>query len=249
MDQLQINYHECTTTLAPAGREEQMLCFTQRDQDIEQACIGHLRGDFGSGGTGFFTSWWPHNNELKTDAFKCELDELVTGLRQNGLLADRATMQAHCCRHTQALIKTQSRQELAFRADTEQHTYFLRCIPGKGDYNFYLYCYNRDALMEVLRQRKGLPEMCWSVNKTSHEIIIIRYGELGYYRWDNAGYEDLTPRQAADFLNDHYGITKAQEQAMSCGSMFGWSIPAANAHNYDRNGHLLPDTEPAAQER
>jgi hypothetical protein len=38
---------------------------------------------------------------------------------------------------------------------------------------------------------------------------------------------------AANDMNEMMGVTKAQEAAMLAGSMFGWSVPAANPRNYD----------------
>ena len=39
-----------------------------------------------------------------------------------------------------------------------------------------------------------------------------------------------------DKFNEKLGVTKAQEQAMIAGSMFGWDKPAAKPKNYDENG-------------
>ena len=53
------------------------LCYSQtEEQDKVTGCIGHLRGDFGSGQE-FYTSWFDHRREYKTDEFKAELDEVV----------------------------------------------------------------------------------------------------------------------------------------------------------------------------
>ena len=43
--------------------------------------IGHLRGDFDSGGYGFYTTWSDHRPQWKTDEFKTELDEVINTLR------------------------------------------------------------------------------------------------------------------------------------------------------------------------
>ena len=43
--------------------------------------IGHLRGDFDSGGYGFYTTWNDHRPQWKTDEFKTELDEVINALR------------------------------------------------------------------------------------------------------------------------------------------------------------------------
>ena len=50
--------------------------------------IGHLRGDFDSGGYGFYTTWSDHRPQWKTDEFKTELDEVINTLRSKeyGLL-------------------------------------------------------------------------------------------------------------------------------------------------------------------
>lgn len=44
-------------------------------------CIGHLRGDMGREGNSFYTTWFDHQEDLKTQAFKDELDIVVTALR------------------------------------------------------------------------------------------------------------------------------------------------------------------------
>lgn len=33
----------------------------------------------------------------------------------------------------------------AFMAKTKQYVYMIRCTPVKGDYQFYIYCYQRKA--------------------------------------------------------------------------------------------------------
>ena len=60
--------------MTPAERN---YCYTDSPQiDKLTGCIGHLRGDMDRSGNGFFTSWWNHCPELKTQAFKDEFDDL-----------------------------------------------------------------------------------------------------------------------------------------------------------------------------
>ena len=51
--------------------DEQKYTYAQSTQiEGQTGCIGHLRGDFGSGGNEFFTSWFDHRRDLKTDRSK-----------------------------------------------------------------------------------------------------------------------------------------------------------------------------------
>ena len=67
------------TSMTP---EERLYVYNQSSQlEGQTGCIGHLRGDFGSGQE-FYTSWFDHRSEYKTDEFKTELDEVVNTLRE-----------------------------------------------------------------------------------------------------------------------------------------------------------------------
>ena len=57
--------------------QERMYSYSQSSQiEAQTGCIGHLRGDFGAGQE-FFSSWFDHRGEYKTDEFKAEFDEVV----------------------------------------------------------------------------------------------------------------------------------------------------------------------------
>ena len=49
--------------LRPASVEEAGLFYSDENQDAELGTVGHLRMDFGSGGKGFYHTWWPHNGD------------------------------------------------------------------------------------------------------------------------------------------------------------------------------------------
>ena len=62
--------------------DEQKYTYRQSTQIEEQTgSIGYLRGDFGAGGKEFFSSWFDHRRDLKTDEFKSALDEVINALR------------------------------------------------------------------------------------------------------------------------------------------------------------------------
>ena len=54
------------TSMTPADR---LYAYNQSSQlEGQTGCIGHLRGDFGCGQE-FYTSWFDHRREYKTDEF------------------------------------------------------------------------------------------------------------------------------------------------------------------------------------
>lgn len=238
--------HHTQFELSPASNE-QGFCFTHLNAPIDRAGIGHLRGDFGETGTGFYHTWWPHNAHLVTPSFKTELDDVITGLRQNGLLKDRKTMLARSMRLRAAIISTEGRNTMAFRIETQEHLFYLRCIPNKGEYNFYCYGYNKTELMEVLRQQKKLPRISWAELDSSHEVVAICYGESGYHKWEPEGCIAMTSTEIVDNLNRKAGISKAQAAAMKAGSLFGWHCPASDPRNYDELGRPTYNKKEAVQ--
>ena len=127
------------TSMTPADR---LYAYNQSSQlEGQTGCIGHLRGDFGSGQE-FYTSWFDHRREYKTDEFKAELDEVVNALREkDGLLYTRDSMTRFCYQRPEAEFEGNYCAEYGFKVQTPQHTYMLRCNPNYGDYNFYLYAY------------------------------------------------------------------------------------------------------------
>ena len=115
--------------------------------DRINGCVGHLRGDFGSGKQ-FYTTWWPHqDNRLNTEPFKADIDRVVNWLRgETGPLHDFPTMERFCHIHERsAAVPEAMLKSYGFSIETKQYQYMLRCTPVKGDYNFYMYCYDKDA--------------------------------------------------------------------------------------------------------
>ena len=141
------------TSMTP---EERLYAYKQSSQlEGQTGCIGHLRGDFGNGQE-FYTSWFDHRREYKTDEFKAELDEVVNTLRaQDGLLSSRDSMDKHCDQHPETGFEKNYCSEHGFKVQTPHYTYLLRCNPNYGDYNFYLFAYVTQFLehhMEKARQ-------------------------------------------------------------------------------------------------
>lgn len=135
--------------IRPLSKEEQKYTYAQSTQlNGQTGAIGYLRGDFGTTGGCFYTSWFDTLRHLKTDAFKVELDEVVNALRSDeyGLLKDRFSMLAYGCRYESSRFNGNYCPEYGFRVDTGDYAYLLRCNPTKGDYNFYCWCFVKEWL-------------------------------------------------------------------------------------------------------
>lgn len=148
-------------TIRPMTVTERMYSYTQSHQLIMQTgCIGHLRADFGSNGKQFFSSWDDHREDLKSDAFKAEFDEVINSLRNDTqyrrILRDRTTLAAYCNAFPDSSFHN-DRNEHGFRVDSDHYSYFLQLTPNKGEYNIYCYCYLRQWLERHMRHaEKGI---------------------------------------------------------------------------------------------
>ena len=134
------------------------LYFTHsEEQDKAMGCVGHLRGDFGSGRQ-FYTTWWPHQDDtLNTPEFKADIDRTVNWLREqpDSPLRDFDTMKRCCNRYERACtIKQAILPSCGFMVKTKRYVYMIRCTPTKGDYNFYIYCYQREAFERARSERQ-----------------------------------------------------------------------------------------------
>ncbi|MEG1269203.1 MAG: hypothetical protein RSD35_08130 [Oscillospiraceae bacterium] len=86
------------------------------------------------------------------------------------------------------------------------------------------------------QEKPILPESCHSTLLSNGELIVIKFGEKGYFPSEFSAVDSSQNRIFADDRNKKQGVTKAQEAAMLAGSVYGWNCPAANPKNYDDNG-------------
>ena len=147
-------------TLRPITQAEQAYCYSQSQQISGQTgLIGHLRADFGSNGTGFFSNFFDFRKDLKSEDFKAEFNEVINALREDqrfgGILAGRTAMSKYCHKHPGSSIEPD--YNYGFRADTAHYSYMLRVTPKRGEYNLYCYCYLRQWLESHMnRAEKGI---------------------------------------------------------------------------------------------
>lgn len=82
-----------------------------------------------------------------------------------------------------------------------------------------------------------LPEFCFTTNETDEEIVVVIHkGENGYRTCFG---NKIKGEKAVNEMNKCIGVTKQQEQAMKCGSMFGWDVSGADPDKYGPDGKLL----------
>ena len=139
-------------TIRPMTKPEMMYCCTQSQQIRSQTGnIGYLRADMDTSGKGFFSTWNDFRQDLKTQEFKDEFDEVINSLRfgeADAFLKDRTALAKYCFAHPESRITD---REFGFRIDTEGYAYMMRLNPNRGEYNLYCYCYRKDWLDHHLK--------------------------------------------------------------------------------------------------
>ena len=137
-------------TMRAMTPSEHNYCYAQSRQiSMQSGLIGHLRADMGSDGKAFYSSFFDCQPELKTEAFRSELNGVINALRADSL-KDRSALAAYCREHPDSGIDHEGR-EYGFRADTPEHSFMLRLNPNRGEYNLYCFCYQRRWLDQHMR--------------------------------------------------------------------------------------------------
>lgn len=144
--------------LRPASPDEAGLFYSSEQNDTELCTVGHLRMDFGHKGGEFWHTWWEHNgNVLNTSDFKSELDAFMEEMRKSGPLQSLQEMQSYCYTHGGSIAEESHHH--GYVAESEHYRFCLRCTPVQGDYNAYLYIYDKrqqELLMAAPKEERGM---------------------------------------------------------------------------------------------
>ena len=231
-----------TYQLLPSQEENLLFFSLDGEAAVRYGAIGYLRADFGRDGHGFWTTWFDNQSHLKTPGFKKEFDSVINSLRDDGPqppFANRRNLEKFC-------IATPGK-ELTTRGDgycirTEDYSYYFRCKPLAGDYDILCFTYDNRYILPELAGQHELPKKCFSMLPSTGERILIWGGRSGYESFDTGITDRAVMRVEIDKDNARWGVTRAQEEAMLAGSMFGWGTPAARPWNYEQDGtpHILP---------
>lgn len=84
----------------------------------------------------------------------------------------------------------------------------------------------------------NMPFRSYAVNRVSGEMVLLKYGETGYFHCNYSTNNKSENQSRADKINGLIGITKAQAAAMYGGSMFGFDKPIADPANYKEDGTM-----------
>lgn len=148
-------------SIRPITPEEREFTYSQEQVIMEQmGCIGYLRADMDSSGKGFYSTWNDFRTDLKTPAFKGEFDAVINALRFDdacsGILKDRDSLAQYCYSHPDTSYGNS--REYGILVDTEDHAYYMRLNPHKGEYNLYCYCYKSSLLAAYIRDKRETHE-------------------------------------------------------------------------------------------
>ena len=206
-------------TLEKVEQSDFKFMFANESENENRGCIGHLRVDFDSGKS-FFSTWWPENDNLKTEEFQKEFNNVINYFRDEScfsLLKSRSDMYNVCSilRPT----KYEANPDISgFKVITEKHTYYLRCNPRLGEYNLYAYCYNTQELnryrntvfveqnFDAVNQDKffkteyGFEEVYFNPDSTAGGQLV--YNEFSFELIREAAKQDTIPK-FYDYLNSN----------------------------------------------
>lgn len=96
-----------------------------------------------------------------------------------------------------------------------------------------------EAPEEALRrfkERKGLPEYCYSTLPSTGALVFLCYGERSYIKVQTQGGTEKRNTELAAELNQKMGVNQQQQAAMLRGTLFGWDAPAADPAQYENDG-------------
>lgn len=133
-----------TLRIRPCLPEESRLFYSGSPR--ENACLGRFRGAFeGDGGSRRNITWFARNAASAADeALRDDIGHVLTYLGSD-LLKSRASMARYLDSHPTVVLESYPMRSLGYAVSTECFDFYIRCCANRGEYNFYIFCYRREA--------------------------------------------------------------------------------------------------------
>ena len=147
--------------IRPATKAEQLYLARQSHEiSMITEYIGCLQAKLDTLENNFISTWNTFLSEWNTPEFKADLErvlqELRFGEKETPFLANRKALMDFCFAHLDAALDPDF-NEFGFRLNTETYVYMLKCVPQKGDFNVWIYCYTRKWFEHHLKEaEKGI---------------------------------------------------------------------------------------------
>ncbi len=179
--------------LEKINQSEFEFMYRLEDENQNRGCICYVRGYFDNSvderlQTESMLENKDNYKQYKTSDFSRECDNIINYLRfQSDTPVLKSRIKMHNIAYDANAERFAKDTEISgYRITTKENTYYLRCDARRGQYNFYLYCYNTKALDKFRNTR--LVEQ--NYDKTERDIFLKTDGgvtEIYYNPDSNAG--------------------------------------------------------------
>ena len=147
-------------TMRPAAPAEQLYASDQSAR-IGTLCRspGYLFGELDKNISVFFRNWMRNDPAEDTPEFKAEFKAVLDMLRSDPqygfVLKNLPLMNVYCLNNAEGMCN--QGRDFVFRADTQDYSYLIRCIPYGEDNHVYIHPYRRERLDSHMKQaEKGV---------------------------------------------------------------------------------------------
>jgi len=223
--------------LPPTPDESHLFSLLKGETAERHGAIGLMKTSFGEHGRYPNDIWTNGHKHLKTQRFNDELARFISYLRCDVFTDLDSSGDHRWKRYASGLL---DRNGWGIKAKNDGYSFYVRCMPNISGVDTFALAYDNRYLLPELAGKHRLPKDCYSILPSSGELIFIVRGKYGYFPSNNStGFPDID-RRIADESNAHDGVTRAQEEAMLAGSLFGWDAPAAKPWKYDMDGKPRP---------
>lgn len=176
--------------------------------------VGYLRGDFGRDGKEFHHTWFNNNEKLNNSNFKEDFDKIMETLRER-LLTDRDWMRSVAYNHPDAKIVSESTSSYGMFVETERYEYDIRTITEDGNYDFYIYCYDKNFQEPQYLNSRRFRDEDGKLTEQMDDIAKKTFAEARNYYINGDRYEsngDIYTFKVTDesmFFEDRYTPSKS----------------------------------------